>query len=83
MPGTFQNPPPGQKTDEPYDKEHLHIGEKVIDLEHPTARKNFRVVVIKPEVVEAIDLNDPAKSRRRVYTYNTSTGQWDSEERWP
>jgi hypothetical protein len=55
----------------------------VEDLEDPTARENFRVVVIKPEVVESIDLKDPSTSRRHVYTFNESDGSWDHQECWP
>lgn len=47
------------------------------------ARENFRVVVIKPEEVEKIDLSDPKESRRQVYIYDSSSGDWKQEERWP
>ena len=66
-PGTFQNPPPGQPVDKPFDDKKLKLGEKVEDLEHPVARENFRVVVIRPDEVESVDLSDPKKSRRQVY----------------
>ena len=52
-------------------------------MEDTVARKNFRVVVIKPEVVESLDLSDPEKARRQVYTYDDSTGDWKHEEKWP
>lgn len=51
------------------------------DLNDPVARKNFRVIVIKPEEVEQLDLSDPAKARRQQYTY--VDGEWKHEELWP
>lgn len=80
--GSFANPPPGQPVNEPYDK-NLRLGEKVEDLEDPTARKNFRVVVIKPEEVESVDLSDPKTARRQVYKFDSETGSWSHEECWP
>ena len=53
------------------------------DLHDPVARKNFRIVVIRPEVVEQTDLSDPKKSRRYRYTYNGEDGSWKEEELWP
>lgn len=53
--------------DQPYDDKKLKLGEKVEDLEDPVARENFRVVVIRPDEVESVDLSDPSKSRRQVY----------------
>jgi hypothetical protein len=55
----------------------------VEDLEHATARKNFRVVVIKPEEVESVDLSDPEKARRQLYKYDSQTGAWSQQELWP
>lgn len=81
--GSFKNPPPGQPVDEPYDKKHLKLGEKVEDLEDAIARHNFRVIVIKPEEVECLDLRDPAKARRQLYKYNEMSGKWAHEETWP
>lgn len=69
--------------DEPYDEKHLKQGGKVEDLEDPIARSNFLVVVIKPTVVESVDLKDPATARRHVYRFEDSTGTWSHEERWP
>ena len=77
------NPPPGQSVEKPYDSENLKMGEKIPELDSPTARQNFRVVVIKPEEVESLDLSDPAKARRQVYKYDESTGGWSHEETWP
>jgi pyridoxamine 5'-phosphate oxidase len=80
--GSFKAPPPGRPTSEPYDEKNLALGTKVEDLDDPVARKNFRVVVIKPEEVEQLDLSDPTKARRQVYIYQAD-GTWKQEERWP
>lgn len=69
--------------DQPYDDKELKLGEKVTELEDPVARKNFRVVVIKPEQVEQLDLSDPATARRQVYTFDQSSGKWQHQECWP
>lgn len=68
---------------EPYDDKNLALGTKVEDLYDPVARKNFRVMVIKPEEVESVDLSDPAKARRQVYKFDQSDGQWSHVECWP
>jgi len=83
MRGTFANPPPGQPVDQPYDEKNLALGQKVEDLHDTTARKNFRVVIIRPDEVESVDLSDPSKARRQVYKYDTSNGTWSHEETWP
>jgi pyridoxamine 5'-phosphate oxidase len=81
--GTFKNPPPGQPVDKPYDDKNLAVGQKVEDLEDPVARANFRVVIIKPEEMESVDLSDPAKARRQVYKFDQSSGKWTHTECWP
>jgi len=69
---------------EPYDDKELELGTKVEDLNDPVARKNFRVVIIKPEEVEATDISDPATARRHRYTYAGEEGEeWKVEETWP
>ncbi|KAK4494592.1 hypothetical protein PRZ48_013948 [Zasmidium cellare] len=83
MRGTFAAPPPGQPVDQPYDDKNLKLGEKVEDLNDPIARQNFRVVVIKPEEVESVDLSDPKKARRQVYKFDEKTQNWSHEETWP
>lgn len=91
--GSWKNPPPGSATkgQEP-DKEH-QLGQKVEDLHDPIARDNFRVVVIRPDEVEQLDLSDPATARRTKYTFHIEkegegqgahdVGEWKSEELWP
>lgn len=83
MLGSFAAPPPGQPVNKPYDEEKLKQGEKVEDLEDAVARSNFRVVVIRPDEVESIDLSDPKTSRRQVYKFDESTQTWSHEECWP
>jgi pyridoxamine 5'-phosphate oxidase len=61
----------------------MKVGIKLDDLNDDIARKNFRVVVIKPESVEQTDLNDPDKARRYLYTYDDDTGEWTMTEEWP
>lgn len=55
------------------------------DLYDPIARENFRVVIIKPNVVEQLDISDPAKGRRWKYTFveKKGHGEWLTEELWP
>ena len=67
---------------QPYDEKNLKLGEKLDDLDHPVARRHFRVVVIKPEEVETVDLSDPKTSRRQLYKYDDS-GSWSHQECWP
>ncbi|KAK4988586.1 hypothetical protein LTR66_007272 [Elasticomyces elasticus] len=81
--GSFRAPPPGQPVSEPYDDKNLKLGAKVEDLNDPVARKNFRVVVIKPEEVEQLDISDPTTARRQVYTYDEATAEWKHKETWP
>ncbi|CAK4030460.1 zn 2cys6 transcription factor like [Lecanosticta acicola] len=83
MRGTFAAPPPGQPVSAPYDDQKLKLGEKVESLDDPVARENFRVVVIKPEEVESVDLSDPKQSRRQVYKFDEHTQSWSHEECWP
>jgi hypothetical protein len=80
--GSFANPPPGKPVDQPFEGD-LKVGEKVEDLEDTTARQNFRVVVIKPEEVESVDLSDPKSSRRQLYKYDSQSGAWSQQELWP
>lgn len=88
--GSWKNPPPGSLvSEEDADGEH-QLGQKVTDLHDATARENFRVVIIKPEEVEQLDLNDPSKARRWKYTFAAGkgpsgerTGEWKKQELWP
>ena len=81
--GSFAGPPPGKPVDEPIQEEHLEVGTKVEDLHHPIARKNFRVVILKPDEVESVDLSDPKSSRRQFYKYDDASGTWSHKELWP
>ena len=84
MRGSWKNPPPGTPVTGEPDKEH-QLGQKVTDLEDPIARENFRVVIIKPDVVEQTDISDPATSRRYKHSFITENGksEWKTEELWP
>ncbi|KAL8883867.1 MAG: hypothetical protein Q9215_007961 [Flavoplaca cf. flavocitrina] len=66
--GSWRNPPPGTPVKGEPDKDH-QLGQKVTDLQDPIARSNFRVVVIKPDEVEATDISNPETARRRKYTF--------------
>lgn len=94
--GSFKNPPPGTPVGKPPSDPNQGLGQKVMDLEDPVARQNFRVVIIKPEEVEQLDLSEPDKARRWKFTYlgegaAKGTGQegaevigeWKREELWP
>ncbi|KAK7511036.1 pyridoxamine 5'-phosphate oxidase-domain-containing protein [Phyllosticta citriasiana] len=83
MRGSFSGPPPGLPVDQPYDDEHLELRRPVEDVNDAVARKNFRVVVIKPEQVEKIDLSDPKKAWRHLYTFVKETSEWRTQELWP
>lgn len=84
MRGTWRNPPPGTPVAEG-GKEGEKLGQKVTDLHDPIARSNFRVVIIKPDEVEQLDLSDPATARRWKYTFvvEDGKGSWRTEELWP
>ena len=55
------------------------------DLHDPIARANFRVVIIKPDEVEQLEISDPVKARRWKYTFveHEGRGSWKTEELWP
>jgi pyridoxamine 5'-phosphate oxidase len=87
MKGSFKNPPPGQPLKDdtgPGEK----LGQKAGDLqEEDLARKNFRVAVITPVEVEQLDLNNPAKNQRWIWTLaggeDEGTAEWKMVETWP
>ncbi|PQE10246.1 zn 2cys6 transcription factor protein [Rutstroemia sp. NJR-2017a WRK4] len=91
MRGSFKNPVPGTPVSNPPNDKALSLGQKVSDLNDEAARKNFRVVIIKPESVEQLDLTEPDKARRWRYTYvgpsggenEEVVGEWKKEELWP
>ncbi|KAI9705585.1 MAG: hypothetical protein M1836_006341 [Candelina mexicana] len=80
---SFKAPPPGTPVSAPLPNKDLALGLKVTDLHDPIARANFRVVVIKPEEVEQLEISDPAKARRFKYSYVGGEGMWKTEELWP
>lgn len=68
---------------QPYDDKNLKLGEKLEDIDDAVARKNFRLVIIKPDEVESIDLSDPNSSRRQVYKFDAKSHSWTHTECWP
>ncbi|ETI23165.1 hypothetical protein G647_04962 [Cladophialophora carrionii CBS 160.54] len=97
MRGSFKNPPPGQPlADGKDDRAGEALGQKAGHLaDEPLARKNFRVAIITPEQVEAVDLTDPANATRQIWTLDKehggpggpvpseSVGEWNRVETWP
>lgn len=97
MRGTFKNPPPGQPLSQGKDeKSGEALGQKAGHLSEETlARKHFRVCIITPEQVEAVDLTDPANCTRQIWTLadevggpggaqpSDSIGEWNKIETWP
>jgi hypothetical protein len=97
MRGSFKNPPPGQPLADGRDEEAGEaLGQQAGHLsDEPLARKNFRVAIITPEQVEAVDLTDPAKATRQIWTLDEghggpggpgpsdSVGEWNRVETWP
>ena len=61
--GFFKNPPPNTPISDPVSDPSLKLGQEVHDLHDPVARRNFRVVVIRPEEVERLDLSIPKRVR--------------------
>jgi len=94
MRGSFKNPVPGSPVSIPLSDKSFVLGQKVMDLNDEAARRNFRVVVIKPDEVEQLDLSEPDRARRWKYTYvgtrggqagqrEDGLGEWKKEELWP
>jgi len=94
MRGSFKNPAPGTSVSVPPADKELSLGQKVNDLHDAVARKNFRVIIIKPNEVEQVDLSEPDKARRWKFTFvgnegnvdgekGQSVGEWKVEELWP
>ncbi|OJK01347.1 hypothetical protein ASPACDRAFT_41608 [Aspergillus aculeatus ATCC 16872] len=83
--GTFRNPPPGQPRSKHRETSELKIGQKVEDLRDPVARRNFRVVVIRPEEVEMLDLSKAPDAVRKRWTVarDGDTEKWEEVELWP
>lgn len=97
MRGSFKNPPPGQPIADGRDEAAGEaLGQKAGHLaDEDLARRNFRVVVITPEQVEAVDLTDPEKATRQIWTLTKEAGgpggdergenlgEWNRVETWP
>lgn len=96
MRGTFKNPPPGEPIEESKPGPGEKLGQKAGHLsDEELARKNFRVAIITPERVEAVDLTDPAEAKRTIWTLSEgaggpggedsskAVGEWDEVKTWP
>ncbi|KAF4618999.1 hypothetical protein G7Y89_g14850 [Cudoniella acicularis] len=94
MRGSFKNPAPGTPISIPPKDPSLRLGQKVTDLHDEVARRNFRVIIIRPNEVEQVDLSEPDKARRWLFTYvgpvggysgqqGEDVGEWKKEELWP
>jgi pyridoxamine 5'-phosphate oxidase len=82
MRGSFKNPVPGNPVSIPPSEPGLGLGQKVTDLHDELARKSFRVIIIRPDHVEQVDLSDPDRGRRWQFTY-AGLDSWKEEEVWP
>ncbi|KAL1998333.1 hypothetical protein VTN02DRAFT_6391 [Thermoascus thermophilus] len=98
MRGSFKYPPPGRPKSEVQSDQTLHMGENVHDLHDPVARKHFRVVVIRPEEVERLDLSQYGNPKRWKWVFvdagevgdkgtvvqeGGQRGRWQEIEVWP
>ncbi|RDW80479.1 hypothetical protein BP5796_05177 [Coleophoma crateriformis] len=96
MRGSFKNPEPGSPVSKVPEDSRLSLGQQVNDLHDEICRKNFRVVIIRPDEVEQVDLSVPDKARRWKFTYigpeaqsrengdgEEILGEWKKEELWP
>ncbi|KAF4765315.1 hypothetical protein HAV15_003791 [Penicillium sp. str.  len=83
--GSFRNPHPGQPRSSTPSQLDLKLGQKVLDLNDPVARANFRVVVIRPDEVERLDLTDQEDAKRWNWTLidGSDGSRWDEVELWP
>ena len=83
--GFFRSPPPGQPRSSTPSQLDLKLGQKVLDLHDPVARANFRVVIIRPEEVECLDLTDQENGKRWNWTLidGSDGSRWDEAELWP
>lgn len=83
--GSFRNPHPGQPRSSTPSQLDLKLGQKVLDLHDSVARANFRVVVIRPEEVERLDLTDQEDAKRWNWTLidGNDGSCWNEVELWP
>jgi hypothetical protein len=93
MRGSFKNPVPGTPVGVPPKEKGLALGQQIKGTDDELARGNFRVVIIRPQEVEQVDLSVPDKARRWKFTYvgldpeaakrGKRIGEWRKEELWP
>ncbi|DAA72923.1 TPA_exp: Uncharacterized protein A8136_4848 [Trichophyton benhamiae CBS 112371] len=88
MRDTFRQALPGLPKSGPA-PELQDSGKGLVDLTDPVARKNFRVVVIKPEEVEYIHDEGPGNIRNERFRWklvpsdSQYTWRWVEEQLWP
>ncbi|EZF29902.1 hypothetical protein TMEN_5929 [Trichophyton mentagrophytes] len=88
MRDTFRQALPGSPKSGPA-PELQNGGKGLVDLTDPVARKNFRVVVIKPEEVEYIHDEGPGNIRNERFRWklvpsdSQYTWHWEEEQLWP
>lgn len=66
-------PPPGEVSE----------GGEGGEFDEEKAKRNFRLVVVRPAEVECVDLTDPEISKRWIYTFverEGGEGEWKREE---
>ena len=66
-------PPPGE----------VSKGGEQGEFDEEKAKRNFRLVVVRPAEVECVDLTDPEISKRWIYTFverEGGKGEWKMEE---
>lgn len=83
--GCFSNPPPNKSTSTSKPNDTLKQAQNIEDLHHAPSRSNFRVVVVRPEVVECMNLAPPPESKRHVWSLRggRDNAHWEEDERWP
>jgi pyridoxamine 5'-phosphate oxidase len=83
--GSFKNPPSGR----PIGSDHgssgdpaLQLGQEVTNLHDRVARQNFRVVVIRLEEVERLDLTSLENATRWRWTAADTASTESGQENW-
>jgi pyridoxamine 5'-phosphate oxidase len=85
MRGSFANPPPGVPLSEVGGEKGGRVENEAVGKggEEEKARRNFRVGVLVPEVVERVALSeDFGKAKRWVWDKDDG-GKWRETELWP
>jgi pyridoxamine 5'-phosphate oxidase len=84
MAGTFKNPPPGVPCTDVPEGPGMKLGQDCQDLDDPVARKNFRVVIIRPFCVDRIDyVKQTGTALRERHTLDMDALEWKVQNLWP